>query len=60
MIILIDNSGSMTGQNKDIARHVVKIILDTLGSNDFVNIYTFSEIVSDVVPCFGENLVQVI
>lgn len=30
MVILIDNSGSMTGQRKDIARHVVSIIKNIL------------------------------
>lgn len=49
----------MTGQRKDIARHVVYNILDTLGTNDFVNIYKFSETVDAVVPCFNETLVQV-
>lgn len=39
----MDVSGSMTGQRKDIARHVVYNILDTLGTNDFVNIYKFDE-----------------
>lgn len=58
MIILIDNSGSMTGQRKDIARHVVENILDTLTSNDFVNIFTFSDKIKEVVECFGDQLVQ--
>lgn len=59
MVILIDNSGSMTGQRKDIAKHVVGSILDTLGPNDYVNIYTFAESVEEVVPCFANGLVQV-
>ncbi|KAG5680433.1 hypothetical protein PVAND_009941 [Polypedilum vanderplanki] len=58
MIILIDNSGSMTGQKKDIARHIVENILDTLTPNDFVNIFTFSDLIRDVVDCFGDTLVQ--
>ena len=59
MVILIDSSGSMTGQRKDIAKHVVGSILDTLGPNDFVNIFTFAEEVNEVVPCFSNILVQV-
>lgn len=59
MVILVDVSGSMTGQRKDIARHVVYNILDTLGANDFVNIYKFDEQVKAVVPCFNNSLVQV-
>jgi voltage-dependent calcium channel alpha-2/delta-3 len=58
MIILIDNSGSMTGQRRDVARHVVESILDTLTSNDFVNIFTFSDEIKEVVECFGDQLVQ--
>lgn len=59
MVVLMDVSGSMKGQRKDIARHVVYNILETLGPNDFVNIYKFAETVEAVVPCFNETLVQV-
>lgn len=59
MIILVDNSGSMTGQRREIARHVVEAILDTLTPNDFVNVFTFSDEIKEIVECFGDdNLVQ--
>lgn len=58
IVIMIDNSGSMTGQRRDVARHVVESILDTLTSNDFVNIFTFSDELREVVECFGDTLVQ--
>lgn len=58
MLILVDNSGSMTGMRKEIARHVVSNILDTLGNNDFVNVFNFSEEIDEVVPCFKDMLVQ--
>ncbi|XP_022196904.2 voltage-dependent calcium channel subunit alpha-2/delta-3 isoform X3 [Nilaparvata lugens] len=58
VLILVDNSGSMTGERKEIARHVVNNILDTLGSNDFVNILAFINITKEVVPCFNRSLVQ--
>lgn len=58
VVILVDNSGSMTGQRRDVARHVVESILDTLTSNDFVNIFTFSDEIKKVVDCFGDELVQ--
>ncbi|XP_048509667.1 voltage-dependent calcium channel subunit alpha-2/delta-3 isoform X2 [Athalia rosae] len=58
ILILVDNSGSMTGIRKEIARHVVNTILDTLGNNDFVNIITFSNETHEVVPCFKDTLVQ--
>lgn len=41
VLILMDTSGSMTGIRREIARHVMNNILDTLGNNDFVNIITF-------------------
>ncbi|XP_076666830.1 voltage-dependent calcium channel subunit straightjacket isoform X3 [Andrena cerasifolii] len=58
VLILIDTSGSMTGIRREIARHVVNNILDTLGNNDFVNIITFSNVTKEVVPCFNDTLVQ--
>ncbi|XP_076235530.1 voltage-dependent calcium channel subunit straightjacket isoform X5 [Calliopsis andreniformis] len=58
ILILIDTSGSMTGIRREIARHVVNNILDTLGNNDFVNIITFSDVTKEVVPCFNDTLVQ--
>ncbi|XP_058802152.1 voltage-dependent calcium channel subunit alpha-2/delta-3 isoform X2 [Phymastichus coffea] len=58
VLILVDISGSMTGMRKEIARHVVNNILDTLGNNDYVNIIKFSNITEYAVPCFGEGLVQ--
>lgn len=59
MLILIDNSGSMTGQRKEIARHAVNTILDTLGNNDYISVMTFTNDTEDVVPCFKDLLVQV-
>lgn len=49
ILILIDTSGSMTGIRREIARHVVNNILDTLGNNDFVNIITFSNVTKEVM-----------
>ncbi|KAH8398224.1 hypothetical protein KR222_006390, partial [Zaprionus bogoriensis] len=57
IIILMDTSGSMLGQRLDIARHVAKTILDTLGSNDFVNILTFDKEVK-TLGCFEDTLIQ--
>ncbi|XP_050666417.1 voltage-dependent calcium channel subunit alpha-2/delta-3 isoform X8 [Leptidea sinapis] len=58
VVILVDRSGSMTGQRRDIAKHVVTNILDTLGNNDFVNVMTFANTVEEIVPCFEDSLVQ--
>ena len=51
--------GSMTGLRKEIAKHVVLTILETLNENDYVNVYTFSEKTVELVPCFKGALVQV-
>ncbi|KAL0134731.1 hypothetical protein PUN28_001482 [Cardiocondyla obscurior] len=58
VLILMDTSGSMTGIRREIAKHVINNILDTLGNNDFVNIITFSNVTKQVVPCFNDTLVQ--
>ncbi|XP_060654964.1 LOW QUALITY PROTEIN: voltage-dependent calcium channel subunit alpha-2/delta-3 [Drosophila nasuta] len=58
IIILLDKSGSMLGQRLDIAKHVVNTILDTLGTNDFVNILTFDNKVTPLVHCFEDQLIQ--
>ena len=59
MMILLDGSGSMTGQRKEIAKNVVLNILETLTDDDYVNIIRFGESLEPVVECFGlGSLVQ--
>jgi len=54
----------MTGLRKEIAKHVVLNILETLGEDDFVTIYKFSKTPTPLVECFTVDgraeLVQVI
>ena len=56
--------GSMTGLRKEIAKHVVLNILETLGEDDFVTIYKFSKAPTPLVECFTVDgraeLVQVL
>lgn len=59
MIILQDTSGSMMGLRREIARHVVFTILDTLTENDYVSVLNFTDETTPVVPCYNESLVQV-
>jgi predicted PurR-regulated permease PerM len=59
IVILMDNSGSMTGYRNTIAKLTVSNILDTLTNNDFVNVYKYSGGVDEVVSCFEDRLVQV-
>jgi voltage-dependent calcium channel alpha-2/delta-4 len=58
VVILFDNSGSMTGYNNFVARTTVKALLDTFSNNDFFTIFAFSNETSEVVPCFEDTLMQ--
>ncbi|KAH9388551.1 Voltage-dependent calcium channel subunit alpha-2/delta-4 [Tyrophagus putrescentiae] len=57
VVILMDVSGSMTGQRRTIALNVVNNILDTLTENDFFVVYNFTKEVKPVYPCFN-HMVQ--
>lgn len=52
VVLLLDNSGSMTGYRNYIAQLTIKSLLDTFSNNDFANIFAFSENISLIVPCF--------
>ncbi|RWS06199.1 voltage-dependent calcium channel subunit alpha-2/delta-3-like protein 2, partial [Dinothrombium tinctorium] len=58
IVVLLDRSGSMTGQRKEISRNVVINILETLTDDDFVTIIAFSTNLTRYVECFGDKLVQ--
>lgn len=53
IVILLDNSGSMTGFRNFIAQLTIKSVLDTFSNNDFINIYNYSDTVRELVPCFN-------
>ena len=55
IVILLDTSGSMTGLRKEIAKHVVLNILETLSEDDFVTIYSFSKTPRPLVKCFSRE-----
>ncbi len=59
IVILQDVSGSMTGLRREIAKHVIYTIMDTLTDNDYVSVLNFTDYTSPVVPCFKDDLVQV-
>merc|ERR1719495_2162591 len=54
IVILLDKSGSMTGLRKEIAKHVVLNIMETLGEDDFLTVLTFSEETGSLVSCFTD------
>lgn len=53
VVILLDNSGSMTGYRNYIAQLTIKSLLDTFSNNDFVNIFNFSSSVGQIMKCFN-------
>jgi len=55
VVILLDVSGSMTGLRKEIAKHVVLNIMETLGEDDFVTVLTFSDETKPLVECFTDS-----
>jgi len=56
-ITALYRSGSMHGQSFDIMKLAAKMLLNTLGADDFVNVAKFSRNVSWVTPCL-DTLVQ--
>jgi voltage-dependent calcium channel alpha-2/delta-4 len=58
VVILLDNSGSMTGYRNYIAQYTIKSLLDTFSNNDFVNIFNYSATTEELIPCFKDMLVQ--
>ncbi|KAK4887644.1 hypothetical protein RN001_003915 [Aquatica leii] len=58
VIILLDMSGSMGKHKWFIAKFLVNNILDTLGDNDYVNIYLFNNETRPLVDCFNYTLMQ--
>ncbi|XP_074600888.1 voltage-dependent calcium channel subunit alpha-2/delta-3-like isoform X2 [Brevipalpus obovatus] len=58
IVILLDGSGSMTGERKAMARSVVNNILDTLTDDDYVTVIRFSDELESTVPCFDQQLVE--
>merc|ERR1719228_168564 len=55
IVILLDKSGSMTGLRKEIAKHVVLNIMETLGEDDFVTVLEFADETRPLVDCFTDS-----
>lgn len=58
VVILLDNSGSMSGFRNFVAQNTVRSILETFSNNDFISIFHYSADIEEVVPCFRDRLVQ--
>ncbi|XP_057293419.1 voltage-dependent calcium channel subunit alpha-2/delta-3-like [Hydractinia symbiolongicarpus] len=57
VLIALDQSGSMTGINFNIAKLTVKSLIDTLQQDDFFNVITFGAETNFIIPCLS-NLTQ--
>ncbi|KAF6216261.1 hypothetical protein GE061_000601 [Apolygus lucorum] len=58
LAIMLDVSSGMTAAALDLAKKTVRTIIDTLGDDDFLNVFTFSEVTKELVPCYKGLLVQ--
>ena len=58
LVIIIDKSGTMIGNNFGIARVAALILIDTLQENDFFNVLTFNTDVVYAFPNCKQELMQ--
>ncbi|XP_076758290.1 voltage-dependent calcium channel subunit stolid isoform X2 [Xylocopa sonorina] len=58
LAILVDNECYASESNKHLTTTTVKTILDTLGPDDYVNVYRYGDTAEEIVQCFKDSLVQ--
>ncbi|XP_023289620.1 voltage-dependent calcium channel subunit alpha-2/delta-3 isoform X2 [Orussus abietinus] len=58
LAILIDSASFSPGRIRDLTIETTKVILDTLGPDDFVNVYRYAETTEEIVQCFKDLMVQ--
>ncbi|XP_014599810.1 PREDICTED: voltage-dependent calcium channel subunit alpha-2/delta-3 isoform X1 [Polistes canadensis] len=58
LAILIDTMGYDSERNQRLISATTKAILDTLGPDDYVNVYRYGETAEEIVQCFKDSLVQ--
>lgn len=59
IVILLDTSVSLSEASTHLIRLTAKTILEALGDDDFVNIFSLDSVDSVLVPCFKDLLPQV-
>lgn len=59
IVILMDTSSPLSDSSRQLTRITAKTILDTLGDNDFVNVFSLDSDEPAMMPCFKDLLVQV-
>ncbi|CAH2050688.1 unnamed protein product, partial [Iphiclides podalirius] len=60
LVILMDDSDDLGSSYRRLAKATVAALLDTLGPNDFVNVYRYSDTISEVHPCYTKILAQAV
>lgn len=58
LAILIDSATYTSDRNRRLTIATTKVILDTLGPDDYVNVYRYGENAEEIVQCFKDSLVQ--
>lgn len=58
LTILVDSTSFSSKKLRKLTIATTKNILDTLSTNDYVNVYRYSESVEETVQCFKDLLVQ--
>ncbi|KAJ2948127.1 hypothetical protein O0L34_g9926 [Tuta absoluta] len=60
LVILLDDSDDLGSSYWRLAKATVNGILDTLGPNDFLNVYRYSDSVSEIHQCYTKILAQAV
>lgn len=58
LAILIDSATYTSDRNRRLTIATTKVVLDTLGPDDYINIYRYGENAEEIVQCFKDSLVQ--
>lgn len=59
LVILLDDSDDLGSKQWNTARATAAGLLGAMGPNDFVNVYRYSDTVSELHPCYTKVLAQV-